>query len=257
MSLLLTIKQGKPSGRLRIPAFIFLALALVLAACSPQPTPADPGDLPPTGPQDIESYADVVAGLEAAGGNVEPAGTLEQPFFEVDASLITLNGQTVQIFEFADEATRQEASNRIAQDASTIGEVIPTWVDQPHFWATGRVIVLYVGTDEAVLALLNNVLGIPAAVGPITPTGEIPPQVILEAQRVLSEQLGVNVTEIQIVQFEQVDWPDACLGLPQPDEVCAQVITPGFRIVLQVEGQQHEVRTDLEGRQVRIQTPTQ
>jgi hypothetical protein len=66
-----------------------------------------------------------------------------------------------------------------------------------------------------------------------------------------SQQLGVNVQDIEITTLEQVDWPDACLGLPQGDEACAQVVTPGFRVELQVNNQTFEFRTDESGTIIR------
>ena len=86
---------------------------------------------------------------------------------------------------------------------------------------------------------------------PETGTGALPPQAVLEAIDQLSESLGVSVESIEVIEFEQVDWPDACLGLPQQGEACAQVITPGFRVVLEVNGQQYVFRTDQEGDVVR------
>jgi hypothetical protein len=54
----------------------------------------------------------------------------------------------------------------------------------------------------------------------------------------------VLVTEITILSVEAVDWPDASLGCPQPDKGYAQVITPGYRLVLGVKGETYEVHTD-------------
>lgn len=82
--------------------------------------------------------------------------------------------------------------------------------------------------------------------------GELPAEAVLEAQRVLSDQLGVSVENIQIVSTEQVEWPDACLGLAEEGEVCAQVITPGWDITFEVNGQEYEVRTDDLGQTVRF-----
>jgi hypothetical protein len=35
-----------------------------------------------------------------------------------------------------------------------------------------------------------------------------------------------------LVEVRSTDWPDACLGISRPDATCLQVITPGYRIVL-------------------------
>jgi hypothetical protein len=47
--------------------------------------------------------------------------------------------------------------------------------------------------------------------------------------------------------MERVEWPDACLGAAGDDEVCAEVVTPGFRIVLLARGGEHVYRSDLKG----------
>ena len=50
-----------------------------------------------------------------------------------------------------------------------------------------------------------------------------------------------------LVAFEPVEWGDASLGCPKPDLMYAQVITPGFRLVFEYEGQQHEYHTNQDG----------
>lgn len=59
----------------------------------------------------------------------------------------------------------------------------------------------------------------------------------------LAARSGTDI--IEIVSVEPVDWPDACLGLARPDEACAQVITPGLRVLLSAAGRQYEYHTDL------------
>lgn len=83
---------------------------------------------------------------------------------------------------------------------------------------------------------------------------DVPPQAVMEAATWLSQELGVSVEDIEIVEFEQVEWPDACLGVPQEGQACAQVITPGFRVSLEVNGQSYELRSDQEGKLI-IQAP--
>ncbi len=91
---------------------------------------------------------------------------------------------------------------------------------------------------------------------PVEPDGGIgtSPQdpAVAEAQRVLAEQLGVNADEIEHVMTEQVEWADACLELGEADEMCAQVITSGWRVTFNVNGEEYEVRTDETGGNVRI-----
>lgn len=68
----------------------------------------------------------------------------------------------------------------------------------------------------------------------------------------IAEQLRVLPDEIRLLEIAPVEWPDGCLGLASPDEMCLQVITPGYRLLIEVNGQTHEVRTDQNGNTVRI-----
>lgn len=56
---------------------------------------------------------------------------------------------------------------------------------------------------------------------------------------------GVPQSEIKVLKVEKVDWPDGCLGCGGPAESCIQVITPGYRIVVQAGDKQIEYHTDL------------
>jgi len=70
------------------------------------------------------------------------------------------------------------------------------------------------------------------------------PPAVFAAQQVLSHQLGISVDNHAVLKFEVVDFPDACLEAPKPDEVCAQVITQGLRIQLVAQGMLYEYHTD-------------
>ena len=72
---------------------------------------------------------------------------------------------------------------------------------------------------------------------------DIPPgseQAVAAAIEDLTEQSGTPADEIAIVSVEPVEWSDASLGCPQEGMMYAQVITPGFLIILEAGGQQYE-----------------
>jgi hypothetical protein len=77
------------------------------------------------------------------------------------------------------------------------------------------------------------------------------PRAVYVAQKILAQQLGIPLDKITILNFDTVDFPDTCLGLPKPDELCAQVITSGFLIQLAVDGLMYEFHTDLMGYDIR------
>ena len=53
----------------------------------------------------------------------------------------------------------------------------------------------------------------------------------------LARQRSVDASRIQVVGVESVEWSDSSLGCPEPGRAYAQVITPGFRIRLTLDGQ--------------------
>ena len=79
----------------------------------------------------------------------------------------------------------------------------------------------------------------------------LPPDVALNVQNQISQTLGVAVENIKITNVEQKDWPDACLGLPQENEVCAQTITPGWLLTFGINGQVYKYRVDKTGTVIR------
>jgi hypothetical protein len=64
------------------------------------------------------------------------------------------------------------------------------------------------------------------------------------AGRLAAGELGVAPEEVTVVSVEPVEWSDGSLGCPQPGQMYVQVITPGYRFVLEVAGRRYEVHTD-------------
>lgn len=71
-----------------------------------------------------------------------------------------------------------------------------------------------------------------------------PSEVVDRVKTILADQLGVAVEAVELVSATSVEWPNGCLGVESPGEMCAQVIVPGYRMVFDVEGQHYEVHTD-------------
>jgi hypothetical protein len=75
----------------------------------------------------------------------------------------------------------------------------------------------------------------------------VPPEAVQIVVNKLSQDAGISINQIQIMDFEQVEWADACLEVPQTGQECVQVITPGFRVVLEVDGQEYEFHSNEDG----------
>ena len=83
---------------------------------------------------------------------------------------------------------------------------------------------------------------IPEATG-TAPPGEAEAAIRLARQE-LAQNLDLATEAVLLISVEAVEWPDASLGCPQPGRTYAQVITPGFRVVLEVGGKTYEFHTD-------------
>lgn len=155
-------------------ALALLAVGRAVAMPVPPGAPvAGPGATPvaspvatPVGP--IADAASLAAALAAGGLAVEPLGPVSQPFLQAEGEVLLLSGgglagpAEVQAYAYPDAVAA-------AADAAQIGPggqpatVSVAWLAPPHFFRQGPLLVLYVGDDPAVLALLTELLGPPFA----------------------------------------------------------------------------------------------
>ncbi len=90
---------------------------------------------------------------------------------------------------------------------------------------------------------------VPQAGAPVTETDN---PAALNQRQVLAMQLQLDLTEVEITAVEAVTWSDACLGVPNPAELCAAAETPGYRITLTANGEAYVYHTNKDGSQVRL-----
>jgi len=64
------------------------------------------------------------------------------------------------------------------------------------------------------------------------------------AKRDLAERLGISEDDVAITDIADKDFPDSSLGAPVDDEMSAQMISSGWRMVLAAEDNDHEYRAD-------------
>ncbi len=82
------------------------------------------------------------------------------------------------------------------------------------------------------------------------------PAAALNSRADLAQRLNVDPDTITLVSVEHVDWPNGCLGIQQPGVMCAMVITPGYKVVLEADGKQYEYHTNEDGSTVRLASST-
>jgi len=112
-------------------------------------------------------------------------------------------------------------------------------------------------TLAVLLAALLMAACTPAATPTPAPveTEQRPPAAVTEAQQQLAAELGVSPDEINIREIEEMQWTDSCLGTGGPAESCLQVLTPGYRAILEYQGETFEFHTNLDGSNIRLYQP--
>ena len=123
---------------------------------APTPTGVSPTEIP--GP---ETRA-LASTLQRQGATVTFAEVMlasGHPYFRVRAARYLLNGENLQAFEYESADQTASDASRIGPDGTSIGATQVDWVSDPHFYRSGRLIVLYVGRGATILALLQSVLG--------------------------------------------------------------------------------------------------
>jgi hypothetical protein len=80
-----------------------------------------------------------------------------------------------------------------------------------------------------------------------TPQPTSPPTAADIAKLALGQQLNINPAAISIVSVEPVEWPNTCLGVQAQGQTCAQVVVPGYLVMLEAERQRYEYHTNADG----------
>lgn len=84
------------------------------------------------------------------------------------AHIVIVNGNRITVYEYVTTHDAELDMARISPDGSTItssdgsgGEsvVVIDYIAPPHWFHEGRILVLYVGCDDSLLALLQQIMG--------------------------------------------------------------------------------------------------
>lgn len=82
----------------------------------------------------------------------------------------------------------------------------------------------------------NNALS--ATPAPTSPAPET--ALVTQAKQDLAKRLSTESSQIELVSFQPVTWPDGSLGCPQPGMLYTQALVEGYRIQLRVAGRVYE-----------------
>jgi hypothetical protein len=138
---------------------LLVLIALLLTACGTVQGPQSHG-----GP--VQDQVSLIDALRGKNVTVDISGTVSQPFLSPHSgTTVRLSGgplttpADLQLFEYASASAASTDAKKIQPDGSGTSTTRISWVAPPHFFLKGRVMVLYVGSDSAVLNLLQSLLG--------------------------------------------------------------------------------------------------
>jgi hypothetical protein len=73
------------------------------------------------------------------------------------------------------------------------------------------------------------------------------PEPVRAAVEQAADDANTTVDQVELLGFNEEEWSNSGLGCPVEGQFYAQVITPGYRVVVRVEGRELEYHTDLRG----------
>ena len=79
---------------------------------------------------------------------------------------------------------------------------------------------------------------------PSTPSDLTLQGLIQKTKEDLAHRLSISIAQISFVEATEVEWSDSSLGCPQPDMAYLEVITPGYRILLEANAQVYEYHSN-------------
>jgi hypothetical protein len=136
---------------------LVLLFGFLVSGCAGNSSTATPAAT--EGAVAVEDKAGLIAALQGAGATVETGDTVIQDFFTPEGGMLKVNGADVQVFEYESTEAMEGEASQVAPDGGSVGTSMVSWMGTPHFYKAGRIIVLYVGSDQAVLGLLEKALG--------------------------------------------------------------------------------------------------
>ncbi|MGC8874503.1 MAG: hypothetical protein ACP5SI_08680 [Chloroflexia bacterium] len=200
--------------------YLLLACLMGLVACGTIPTPSPTEEpratpVPPTPtpgwPAEAQKVVDQVIADAAARARVAPA--------EVEVV-------RVEAVDWPDSCLGCAGSSRVCLEVVTPGyRIVVRAAGHDYEYHTSRSDIVYCA---------------PGASQDWGPAQPLVDRVVAD----LAARLGVPGNEIAVLKVQEVDWPDSSLGCPQPGYAYLQVITPGYQILLQAQGQTYDYHTD-------------
>jgi hypothetical protein len=109
------------------------------------------------------TYATFVKQLHVTGTTFTEASVMNASFFSGTAYGLNIGSERISIFEYPTSSDLQQDADRISPQGDQIrngsSTTVVDWIATPHFYKRGRILVLYIGNQPKIRALLQSLLG--------------------------------------------------------------------------------------------------
>ncbi len=175
-------------------------------------------------------------GYQISGGQVKNLGSWHEVYegqvYRVNVDLSSLAGNSVQLVLGITNNGKPGKANALWLAPSVRQQAPPTATSSPTptFTATPTLT--------------------PTPTATLTPTSTTNPQELIAVQAArqkLAADLGLELEQVRAIRVEYVEWRDSCLGLQISNMDCILALIPGYRIILEANGNQYEARTSNDG----------
>jgi hypothetical protein len=109
---------------------------------------------------------DLANSLRAKGFRVSLGAKTREAYFTVSSREVVLDEPgLMKAFEYSSATRADEDAAVVTPEGQPTPLVMFGWIDVPHFYKSGRLIVLFIGCNGHTLEALENLLGRPFAGG--------------------------------------------------------------------------------------------
>ena len=123
----------------------------------------------PLGPKVVTDYSTLLRYLRASGVSIrEERQASWHLFYYAVWTIVEVDGIPIQVFEFANIKDMEADASCVSPDGYFIEKYLGDdrwsfatyeWIDIPHFYKAGRIIVTYIGNNYSMISLLENAFG--------------------------------------------------------------------------------------------------
>ena len=107
----------------------------------------------------VIDYDSLFSALQSRGLDVYLVEEINDSMFVVPTKVLSVAKTEIQVYEFDSENSTKSAKDTVSDDGTQIGLNSIRWIDAPHFYSQGKIIVQYIGHNPEILNLFDSFLG--------------------------------------------------------------------------------------------------